>query len=124
MNPKSRGSAIVTLCASPDTGVSTFPCGFFTHVGTGRVIVWTSPLQYPVIHPPIDSARAVTFFLKSFHCSGLNVPAATAIGIRAHIGGLKVFLQHATKFVQLICQPTGRTGGYVALSLLDSDADL
>lgn len=39
----------------------------------------------------------VTFFLESFSNSGLKVPAATAKGFRAHIGGHEVTLHHAPR---------------------------
>lgn len=66
----------------------------------------------------------VTFFLESFSSSGLKVPAATAEGFRAHIGGHEVALHHTSRSAQQACQPMGHTGGSVASSLLGSDADV
>lgn len=66
----------------------------------------------------------VIFFLESFSSSGLKVPAATAKGFRAHVGGHEVALHHAPRSAQQACQPMGHTGGSVAGSLLGSDTDL
>lgn len=75
---------------------------------------------------PLSSNRtkAVTFFLESFSSSGLKFPTATAIGIRAHISGHKVFLKYPPMFAQNVFQPMDHTSGSVAASLLGSDTDL
>lgn len=73
---------------------------------------------------PSNSTRAVTFFLESGSCSGMKVPAATAKGFRAHIGGHEVVLHHSPRSAQQASQPMGHTGGSVARSLLGSDANL
>ena len=74
--------------------------------------------------PPTQRKRAVTFFLESLSCSGMKVPAATAKGFGAHVGGHKVVLHNTSRSAQQACQPMGHTGGSVAGSLLGSDADL
>lgn len=63
----------------------------------------------------------VTFFLEPLSCEGLNVPAATAKGFRAHISRYKVAFHHTPRSAQQACQSMGHTCGSVAGSLLGSD---
>ena len=85
--------------------------------------MWPAPLQYPAICPATPGSRAVTFFLESFHSSGLRLSAAPAQDFGAHVDGHEVVLSHAPRSAQPACHLVGHTDGSVAGSLLGGDAD-
>ena len=96
---------------------------FFYSTGSGRVRVQPTPLKYPAICPAIPCSRAVTFFVESFHSSGLRLSAASAQDFGVHIGGHEVVLSHAPRSAQPACHLVGHTASSVAGFLLGSDAD-